>query len=189
MERLVSRRNVLALAAAALSAVLIAVTVIAWPTRAATHPGGDPGGRIMAKIVPVVKVIPGFGSGRVPWIAMPCDSCNFPTSYAMKIEPAWDSCDGMAGTFGWDPVVIQVGFSWPGSSRALVEVVSKRMRLRGWARGAAPLWTDGGDYVWVSPRGHTPSAELELDRPSTAGTDQWMASVQAKPQGRMASGC
>lgn len=57
----------------------------------------------MAKIAPVVRVVRGLEHGRIPWIASPCGACQVPAAYAIKIEPRWDSCDGMAGTSGWDP--------------------------------------------------------------------------------------
>lgn len=69
--------------------------------RSSTAPnGGDPGGRLMAKLVPVVRVVPGLRTGPVPWVSSPCDNCKFPVTYAMKIGPLWDSCDGTKGTFG-----------------------------------------------------------------------------------------
>src|SRR5262249_56336126 len=165
MAHLANRRKIVVPAALALAAVLIAWAVAAWSRSAAhAHAGGDPGGRLMAKIAPVVTVVPGFAHGHIRWIAFPCDSCQFPVTYAIKVEPRWDSCDGMAGTFGWDPVVIQVGFRWTGSRHALVDLLEERLGARGWARGAAPSWgdDDGADAVWIGPHGHAPAEEFAL---------------------------
>jgi hypothetical protein len=184
---LANRRKVIMSIVLALAAVVIALAVAAW-VRSDTHAGGDPGGQLMAKIATVVRVVPGFEHGHIPWIAFPCDSCRFPVRYAIKVEPRWDSCDGMAGTFGWDPVVIQVGFRWTGSSQALVNLLNERMGAQGWTRGAAPSWGNGGDVVWIGPHTHTPAEEFSLDSmPGEA--HQWMATVEAKPQGQLVKGC
>lgn len=187
MAHLVSRRKIVALIVLAIGAALIAVTVAAWPSGPA-HPGGDPAGRLMAEIAPVARVIPGF-ERRVPWIAFPCDTCQFPTTYATKIEPQWDSCDGMAGTFGWDPVIIQIGFQWKGSDKALMNLLNQRLNARGWARGAVTSWSgdQGPDANWISPLGHGPTEEFALDAP--ADGLPWMATIEAKPMGPLVKGC
>lgn len=182
-----SRPKVVMSIVIAVAAVAIALAVAGW-VRSDIHAGGDPGGRLMARITPMVRVVPGFEHGQIPWIAPPCDACRFPVTYAMKFEPRWDSCDEMAGTFGWDPVVVQVGFRWAGSSKALMGLLDKRLGARGWARGAAPSWGDGGDAVWVGPRAHSPAEEFSLG--SMPGADhQWQALVEAKPQGQLVRGC
>jgi len=190
MAHLANRRKIAVPVALAL-AVLIALAVGVWSRSAAhAHAGGDPGGRLMAKIAPVVRVVPGFEHGHIRWIAFPCDSCQFPVTYAIKVEPRWDSCDGMAGTFGWDPVAIQVGFRWTGSSHALVDLLNERLGARGWAKGPAQPWgdDDGADAVWIGPHGHAPAEEFTLDS-MPAGNHQWMAFVEAKPQGQLVKGC
>ena len=142
----------------------------------------------MAEIAPVARVVPGF-EHRIPWIAPPCDSCHFPATYAIKIEPHWDSCDGMAGTFGWDPVIIQVGFRWTGSGKALVTLLDQRLSALGWARGAVTSWSSdkGPDASWISRPGHAPAEEFALDAP-TLGLP-WTATIEAKPMGPLVGGC
>lgn len=187
MAHLVSRTKIVVPVALALAAALIALAAATWASTHA-HAGGDPGGRLMAKIAPAVRVVPGLEHGRIPWIASPCDACQFPATYALKIEPRWDSCDGMAGTFGWDPVIIQVGFRWAGSSQALAGLLDERLTARGWARGAEPSWADGGDAIWISPHGRAPTTEFAIESPVLPGR-QWMALVEAKPQGSLVKGC
>ena len=129
----------------------------------------------MARLAPVTKAIPGF-KGHVPWIAFPCDSCGFPATYAVKIEPRVDSCDGVAGTFGWDPAVIQVGFLWAGTTQALVDLLGQRLDAGGWTRGNAPAWAeDGAGDVWNYPPGHAPVETLTLD-PHSHGP--WMVNLR-----------
>lgn len=165
---------------------LMGTTVVLWLNNSGvTLSGGDPGGRLMARLAPVTKVIPGFDKGHVPWIAFPCDSCGFPATYAVKIEPRVDSCDGVAGTFGWDPAVIQVGFLWAGTTQALVDLLGQRLDARGWTRGNAPAWAeDGVGDVWNYPPGHAPVETLTLD-PHSHGP--WMVTIEAKPKGKSVS--
>jgi hypothetical protein len=99
----VSRRRIATSIVIALVVIALAIAITSWLRGVVAHPGGDPGGRLVAKLAPVVRVVPGFQTGHVPWISFPCDSCEFPVTYAIKIEPRWDSCDGRAGTFGGLP--------------------------------------------------------------------------------------
>jgi hypothetical protein len=186
MAHLVSRPKIVVPVALAL-AILTALAVAAW-AGADAHAGGDPGGRVMARIAPVVRVVPGLEHGRIPWIAFPCDACQFPATYAIKIEPRWDSCDGMAGTYGWDPVIVQAGFRWAGSSQALVRLFDERLTARGWARSAGLPWADSGDAIWISPHSQALTTELALESPVPPGK-QWMALVEAKPSGQLVKSC
>lgn len=194
MAYLASHRKIVMAIVLTLGAALIALAIAAWRGSAA-HAGGDPGGRLMAKITPLVRVVPDLEHGHIPWTGYPCDACRFPVRYAIKVEPRWDSCDGMAGTFGWDPVVIQVGFPWTSSSRTLVGLVDKRLAARGWARGAAPSWSgDETPIAWISSHGHAPTEMFTLDPPipgstNVAPSNQWTATIEAKPQGQLVSGC
>ena len=184
MSHFVGRHKVVVTAAI----VVAALAIVAFPWSA--HPGGDPGGRLMAKITPVVRVIPGFEHGRIPWGASSCLECRSPALYASRAEPRWDSCDGMAGTFGWDSVVIQVGFRWTGSHRALVELLNARLRALGWAKsGAVPPWAgdQGPGPHWIRPSGPAPVQAFALDSP--VGNHQWTAVIEAKPQGQLVGGC
>ncbi len=120
-------------------AVAVAFALMSWAFAGwwigSDHAGGDPGGRLMAKLTPLVRVVPGFESGQIPWITGGDANGDFPRIYAMKVEPRWDSCDGMAGTFGWDPALIQVGFQWAGNSASLTKYLNRRLVPRGLTRG------------------------------------------------------
>lgn len=65
MAHLVSRPKIVVPVALALAASIV-LAVAAWAATHA-HAGGDPGGRLMAKIAPVVRVVPGLEHGRIPW--------------------------------------------------------------------------------------------------------------------------
>lgn len=173
-------------------AVAVAFALMSWAFAGwwigSHHAGGDPGGRLMAKLTPLVRVVPGFESGQIPWITGGDANGDFPRIYAMKVEPRWDSCDGMAGTFGWDPALIQVGFQWAGNSASLTKYLNRRLVPRGLTRGGSPWWGDSGGPVWVGPR-HDAPAEAVVIEPPVGGSDQWMALIEARPVGRIVSGC
>lgn len=168
--RLISSQRAATRVVIALAVIVLGAGAFVWlraTPRAGAHKGGDPGGRLMARLAPLVKVVPGFEDGRVRWISPPCDSCRFPAMYAMKVEPRWDSCDGRPGTFGWDPVVIQVGFRWAGTTRALVRLLGGRLAARGWAAGAprpgvTGALTPGSSREPVRPRRRSLSSLQEM---------------------------
>jgi hypothetical protein len=143
----------------------------------------------MSELAPVVSVIPGFDENDTPWIASPCDSCQFPEKYAVKIETSWDGCPPFAASFGWDPVVVQAGFPWTGSRQALVDLLNVRLQARGWVRGAAP-WAhvDPAD-VWVRVQGSAPLEAFSVSPPQPQGNHQWMATMMSKPKGRLVGSC
>jgi hypothetical protein len=64
MAHLVSRPKV-AVPVALVLAALIALAAATWASTPA-HAGGDPGGRLMAKIAPAVRAVPGLEHGRIP---------------------------------------------------------------------------------------------------------------------------
>jgi hypothetical protein len=166
---------------------LLVVTMVILPAACASsvhHPGGDPNGRLIAELAPTVRVVPSFEVGTVPWISFPCDACKFPKKYAIKIEPAWDGCDGRAGTFGWDPAIIQIGFVWIGASEALDTTLNFRLSSEGWARGASPSWSEdqSPDPTWDFPRGKTASETFSL---GNLQGNQWIVSIEAKAVGTL----
>jgi hypothetical protein len=149
-----------------------------------SHPGGDPGARLMADLAPTASVVPGFEQ-KVPWISPPCDSCRWPDTYALKIEPHWDSCYGIASTAGWDPAIIQIGLKGTVPSRDLVAAIGSRLSAKGWYVGASPSWSEdqGAFMTWDFPRGQAASKTLALDSPIDGLG--WMVVIEAKPMGQL----
>ena len=164
---------------------VIFLTISYWP-RSTAQRSGDPGGLIMARLTPIVRAVPGFETGRIPWIPPPGASGQFPVRYAVKIEPPWDSCDGMAGTFGWDPVTIQVGFRWTGSDQSLMNQLNQNLTARGWAVGPAPTWSQSPTPVWTYPT-NQPTMVVSVDPPLE--NHQRIVEIQARPRGRLVGGC
>jgi hypothetical protein len=75
--------------------IVTSVGVVLWRLvhHSTRRPGGDPKGRILQALsAQVPRSLPG--------------SATVLSQHA--VPPAWDSCDGRAGTFGWDPVRVVV---------------------------------------------------------------------------------
>jgi hypothetical protein len=166
----------------------MAVARAVWP------PSGDPGGRIMRTLTPLVREVPGYERGPVPWVsAVPWPG---PARWAVRWEPKQDSCDGMSGTWGWDPVVVQVEFQWSGSARALRVRLNRQLVPKGLEPrfGGEPSWVDAGDMTWMGPYGGNASVAVVLQSP-TEGTGnpvfdhQWQADIEARAIGRMVGPC
>jgi hypothetical protein len=172
-------------AAAAVGVMVVVGLVTAVITRhGAHHPGGDPGGRLVAAMVPLVRVVPGFDQGSIPWDTDWCDSCKIPDTYALKIEPHWDNCYGVASTAGWDPAIIQTGFVSSQTGGSLAAIIDGRLAALGWVAGASPSWS--GDQTafkaWNFPNNQEPSQTLTLDPGVYA--HHWMVLIQTRAIGR-----
>ena len=76
----------------ALSCVTVLVVIVTWVFISSNADSGDPGGRLMDQLTPTVSSLPGYGTG-VPWVSQKPQSLA--ASYAIKIEPYQDSCDGL----------------------------------------------------------------------------------------------
>ncbi len=157
---------------------------------------GDPGGKILRAIAPYAKVVPAFSEGKIHWLT------NIgwppPASYAYRAEPQWDSCDGRAGTFGWDPAHVEIDFQWSGSAQALMEELQPRLRAVGFTHVASiPSWDGAGalDGGWVKEAKVFGPVVLVLTPPGPPDpsvptvTHQWSEDVEALPHGRLPSGC
>jgi hypothetical protein len=149
----------------------------------AHHPGGDPGGRLVAAMVPLVRVVPGFEHGPIPWETHWCDSCKIPTTYALKIEPGWDNCYGVASTAGWDPAIIQIGFVSSQTGEALAKTIDTRVAPLGWVVGPSPSWSSdqAAFKTWNFPNNQEPSQTLTLD--TDVYPDSWMVVIQTRAIG------
>jgi hypothetical protein len=109
---------------------------------------GDPGGRIMAQLMPVVNAVP----------------MTAHVDYVEQDESHQDSCDGMDGTFGWDPLYVQKVFKWNGGVSRLFQIVNQRLAASGWK-------FNGGNrrklHWWWRKKlstGYRASANMQYDR-------------------------
>lgn len=173
--------------------LVVGIWVAALPGQASASPA-DPGGRILKALRPLVRAFPSFEHGPIPWTNG--DAWPGPPRYATAQEPFYDSCDGRAGTFGWDPVIVSVYFQWTGSSRSLHALLDSHLGADGFAPDSIPAW-DTADYGyggWVKSRGLDAPWVITLD-PAMGGAGyyvldhQWDATIEARPKGRAPSGC
>jgi hypothetical protein len=98
-------------------AVVTTVALSGCGDRNAAHGDPDPGGRRLHALESVRAAIP----------------ADAKVAFDHAVEPRWDSCDGRAGTFGWDDVVVDAEFSSRQSVRALSAHVAGVLRRAGWA--------------------------------------------------------
>jgi hypothetical protein len=142
---------------------------------------GDPGGRILDQLVPADSALPGYGTPSLPWRTEP----SLSQPYLIKTEPFGDSCDGRPGTQGWSDVVVQAGFSWSGTSDALIASVGSRLTALGWQQAFAPSAIEAGWRKRLD-NGSTAGAMLNLD---PTGPPGWEFVATAPPLGKAPSGC
>ena len=116
------------------------------PAPTAAGAVGDPGGRILAALRTATSAVP--ARAHLNW--------------AHFDEPKLDSCDGQPGTWGYDPVTVQVDFSWQESQSTVLASVRHALELTGWRwTEPTPPTFPGQNYgtadaigTWVrTPRG------------------------------------
>lgn len=171
------RRSRFALTIVALGVLVIVGWFVVRPRLLAGT--GDPGGSVMAQLVPAASALPGYGTSSLPWASEP--SLN--AAYLVKMEPHQDSCDGMAGTQGWSPVVVQGGFEWLAAPQSLLAQVGVRMAALQWTPTTS-LPTEA-DWSKRLANGSRAVASLGLQ----AGTSWWEFVVQGPPAGKASTGC
>jgi hypothetical protein len=107
-------------------------------------------------------------------------------AYRHNIEPLWDSCDGQAGTFGWNDVVVQVHFRSSTKPREMFADAARVLARQGWKLGRLSE-PDGPGLRsdWTKPSLSASSVSLSNNTPDTA----WDLYASAVPLGQRASGC
>jgi hypothetical protein len=162
-----SRRTAtIAIGAVVLAAVMAAG--IGWGLMSSAS--GDPGGKVLTQLVPVVSALPTGTS----------------MTYLWKMEPTQESCDGIAGTQGWSQVVVQTAFRWRESPRALFAAMNGRLIRIGWGHGASQDGSPPG-YQWTKILSNGTKADLTVDEEPSSSL--WQLDAVASPVGKAASGC
>ena len=166
--RLRVRRPVIAVIGLVVLLVVGGVTL--WIMAQSGPSGGDPGGRILSQLRPTSLAVPQTAT----------------IGYAHYVETRMDSCDGMAGTQGWDDVVVQIYFQWNGSSSSLLSYANGRLSQLGWGsfKVQAQNGVPGGD--WLKQLSNGSVAQVQLGAESYGG---WTLFTTAPPVGHRASGC
>ncbi len=140
------------------------------------HHGGDPGGKIMAAL-------------STADAAVPPDAV---VAYRNDDGPRWDSCDGRDGTFGWNDVVYQVGFTSDRADADLVARADAALVKRGWTAHGIPTPVNGRlvDHWTRSVPGGSATATARLDR---TGDGSWIllaiAPQKVREQAAADQGC
>lgn len=164
----VARRPTAMFAVGAVVLVAAIAAGIGWGLMSSAS--GDPGGKVLAQLVPVVSALP---SGT-------------PTTYLWKMEPTQSSCDGIAGTQGWSQVVVQAAFRWRKSPKALFAEMNQRLIRIGWSHGASQKSSPPG-HQWTRRIWNGTKADLTVDKEPSSSL--WQLDAVAPPVGRAASGC
>jgi hypothetical protein len=120
----------LAVAAVVLVAAVATVAVVVLTSRAPTHEGGDPGGRMLAELALVAN-------------AVPADVRVISREYR---DGSWAECDRAPGS-GWTPPIVSVHFSTPLPPDQLVSRVGQQLTRAAWQLDHA------GTSAWRPPRG------------------------------------
>jgi hypothetical protein len=129
----------------------------ATPTPTSTGAVADPGGRILAALRTATSAVP--TRAHLNW-------SHFD-------EPKLDSCDGQPGTWGYDPVSVQVDFSLAESQSTVLTSVRHALQRIGWRlTEPTPATFSGQNYgtgdaigTWVTtlPGGRPATAALFSD--------------------------
>ncbi len=151
----------------------------AWAATRSDHGNPDPGGHILASLKTVERVVP----------------ANAHVMLRQANEPRWDSCDGRAGTFGWDDVTVAVQFRTIRAPRALVSEADTALRAAGWQRTSTLNTPLGPGARWSRTVAGATVATVTLapgtrgDRTGDGTGTYWDLGAVAPPQGQRVSGC
>jgi hypothetical protein len=164
------------------------VALIIWrPSGSGGNPGGDPSGKVMDQLTPTVTVLPGYGTAALPWVSQIPQSPD--ASYAIRMEPHQDSCDGRAGTQGWSQVVVQSGFQWSNGLQALVAYMDPRLVKLGWSAKPQLQSSSPPATTWTNTLSNGTRADLSVTQEGGNGSSVWQLVALGNPIGRSASGC
>ena len=174
---------------AGLAAAVLGLLAI-WALWGSVDPTGDPGGKVMNQLTPTVTTLPGYGTPALPWVSQIPQSLD--ATYAIKMEPHQDSCDGRAGTQGWSQVVVQSQFLWSNGLQALVGYMDPRLAKLGWSAtpqqqsSSPPTTLIVPTAAWTKTLNNGTRADLSV---TPEGGNVWELVALGNPIGKAASGC
>jgi hypothetical protein len=171
----------------ALATVGLLVAVLVWTLAGGSSVGGDPGSKVMDQLTPTVSALPGYATGSLAWVKQLPESLG--ASYAVKIEPFQDSCDGMAGTQGWSQVVVQAGFTWTKGFAALVSYMDPRLTKLGWSAVRYKRVSYPPSQNWIKTLRNGSRASVNVSQGLGDLSSHWQLDAVAKPVGKAAGGC
>lgn len=169
-------------------AVILLVGVVVWGfTGRDVAATGDPGGKVMDQLTPTVSALPGYGTNALPWVNQMPQSIE--ASYAIRMEPHQDSCDGLAGTQGWSQVVVQSGFQWSNGQQSLVSFMEPRLTKLGWSAVPQSQLSDPPGQSWTKTLSNGSRANLSITQEGGPTSSVWQLDAIGNPVGKAASGC
>jgi hypothetical protein len=128
--RILLRRTRSCAGAVGALALLGALTCCSSSSSPAPAGDPDPGHRLLAALRPVAAAVPAGVSD----------------AQRQFVEPRWDSCDGVASTYGWDDVTVDVSFNSNGmTDTAIFTHIKDALRSDGWTYENT---SDTGAWYW-----------------------------------------
>lgn len=150
----------------AIAGVVAIVVVRHLPPQPAGNP--DPGAQRLTSIEPVLSAVPAGAH----------------VTQQDRIEPRWDSCDGVRSSYGWDPVVADVLFRTLMTQEQVVASVRAAMTRLGWTYDAK----GSGGTAWEWTRrlyGQTATTMLSM----SPDPQSWGIEADAPPALHPVAGC
>lgn len=106
--------------------------------------------------------------------------------WRQKNKPVWDSCDGMAGTYGWGDVTVDMEWAYRGHDGRVFAHVDAAMRARGWRLDKS---SERGDWGWTKKLSGGVVATANLSGGAGSAPTSWGIEASAPPAIHPASGC
>lgn len=132
----------------------------------------DPGHHLLAALRPVAAVVPdGVSHLRRQFVS-----------------PSWDSCDGVASSYGWDDVTVDVSFDSNGRSNAAIFAhIDAALRHAGWTYEST---SEPGAWYWQRnvAAGHPAHIQL-LGGTQHQPAKQWDLQATTPPATHPVKGC
>ena len=138
------------------------------------HGNPDPGGRRLTALRAVAAALPPDARVLV----------------RNEGEPQWDSCDGRAGTFGWNEVEVDFEFTTNAAAGSMLAAAARTLTRLGWT--VSQYTGLGGPHLsgrrTIAP-GIPLRAVLSADYATGGLVVNWDLSALAPLNGRESSGC
>ena len=159
---------------AAASVAVAAAVVLAGCGLGGPQPVGnpDPGGRLLTAIKPVLAVAP--AGARI--------------SSRDTVKPMWDSCDGVASSYGWDDPRVELDFTGGGTDAQVVAHLKSALRTLGWTFDTADS-DPTGPWFWHRTVAGGVQGTVQLLGGSAFTPSGWNLQASTPPATRPVTGC
>ena len=132
----------------------------------------DPGGRLLKAIRPVLAVAPA--------------GAHITTRGAYK--PTWDSCDGIAATYGWVEPTVDLDFTGGGTDEQVITQLKSALQALGWTFDTADSDPTGPWYWHRTVATHVQGTVRLLGGSAFDPTD-WELQATTPPAAHPVTGC